>query len=622
MSSKTKKTISERTDLMAEWDYSANDGLNPSVLGANSHLKAWWKCKKCGRSWQADIANRSRLGRGCPYCSHQKVAIGESDLATLCPDLINEWDKEKNDCDPSLVNAGSHKKAWWKCAKGHSWSAVIKSRANGVGCPICANKVIVPGVNDLLTTHPDQAKMWHPTKNGDLKPDMVSHGSHKKVWWKDEYGNDFYSSINDVTSPVKKRVGPPTLRTSFEEQAVFYYVKKRFPDAINGYKKMFRHGMELDIYVPSIKFGIEYDGQAWHQDGGLEREKRKYDICKANGISLIRIKENRKHWKDSLGICDYIVKTVPRKDYFHLERAIRICLNIMGDIDFGSFFAVSNNLNAQNPLFTSKNETSFLGSLQAQSNFLRGVNGPNVSVDIDIKRDKRDIQKYLRSRNKSLGSAFPEIAKEWAFDLNDPVNPNMVHEGSNEKYWWRCQKCGHIWKTSVSERTGKDKTGCPKCARALWGAKRSNSVLRQKGSFGDNYPGLLEEWDYKKNIGLDPFQLVQTSNKKVWWICKKCGNSWQNTIGHRSAGQGCPFCQNKSIKTGFNDLATLFPELVLDWDFDKNPGLSPYTIAPKSGKKVAWVCHKCGYVWETKVASRTHMHSGCPNCWRTKNKKK
>ena len=35
----------------------------------------------------------------------------------------------------------------------------------------------------IFITHPDIAKEWHPTKNGVLKPENISFGSDKKVWW-------------------------------------------------------------------------------------------------------------------------------------------------------------------------------------------------------------------------------------------------------------------------------------------------------------------------------------------------------------------------------------------------------------------------------------------------------
>ena len=72
------------------------------------------------------------------------------------------------------------------------------------------------------------------------------------------------------------------LRTSFPEQAVYFYIKEKYPDAINSYKEVFSNGMELDVYIPSIKTGIEYYGIAWHKDNTLEKEERKYEICKQN----------------------------------------------------------------------------------------------------------------------------------------------------------------------------------------------------------------------------------------------------------------------------------------------------------------------------------------------------
>ena len=42
----------------------------------------------------------------------------------------------------------------------------------------------------LVETHPEVAKQWHPTKNGDLTPYDVTAGSGKKVWWKCDKGDD------------------------------------------------------------------------------------------------------------------------------------------------------------------------------------------------------------------------------------------------------------------------------------------------------------------------------------------------------------------------------------------------------------------------------------------------
>ena len=86
------------------------------------------------------ISSRTLAGHKCPYCMHQKVLTGENDLATLRPDLVEEWDYEKNaPLLPSQVLSQSIKYVWWKCPVcGHSWKSKIGNRFNGRGCPNCS----------------------------------------------------------------------------------------------------------------------------------------------------------------------------------------------------------------------------------------------------------------------------------------------------------------------------------------------------------------------------------------------------------------------------------------------------------------------------------------------------
>ena len=41
---------------------------------------------------------------------------------------------------PDEVTAGSHKKAWWKCNKGHNYNTVIKYKHMGSLCPYCSGR--------------------------------------------------------------------------------------------------------------------------------------------------------------------------------------------------------------------------------------------------------------------------------------------------------------------------------------------------------------------------------------------------------------------------------------------------------------------------------------------------
>ena len=103
--------------------------------------------------------------------------------------------------------------------------------------------------------------------------------------------------------------------------------------------------------------------------------------------------------------------------------------------------------------------------------------------------------------------------------------------------------------------------------------------MEKKEYIIDN-PDLMAEWDWEKNdaIFLDPKSLIISSKKKAQWICKK-GHTWTTTIAYRSiGGTNCPYCANKKILAGFNDLASQFPQLIEEWDWAKNNKLN---IFPK-----------------------------------------
>lgn len=67
---------------------------------------------------------------------------------------------------------------------GHDYMAAVGMRTmQNSGCPYCAGKKVLAGFNDLATAHPKIAAQWHSGLNGQLTPQMVTAGSHKKVWW-------------------------------------------------------------------------------------------------------------------------------------------------------------------------------------------------------------------------------------------------------------------------------------------------------------------------------------------------------------------------------------------------------------------------------------------------------
>lgn len=188
-------TENDKKYLLTEWDTEKNLPLTPREVSYGSKQKLWWRCGK-GHEWQTPVFARTS-DSGCPYCRGRRVEQGKSDLASLRPDLAGEWSYDKNGAlTPDQVSKGSRRRVWWRCEKGHEWRATVKSRSGGSGCPICANKVIAIGENDLATTHPELARQWDGDKNGALTPVQVLSGSCKKVWWRCEKGHSWQAAIS------------------------------------------------------------------------------------------------------------------------------------------------------------------------------------------------------------------------------------------------------------------------------------------------------------------------------------------------------------------------------------------------------------------------------------------
>lgn len=181
--------------LLSQWDRARNGALTPTQISHGSHRKVFWRCEQ-GHQWQAAVYSRSTGGTGCPYCSGQKRLPDVGTLASEFPELAAQWHPTKNsDLFPDQIPPATHRRVWWLCEKGHEWSASIHSRTSGSGCPVCANRVIQTGENDLATTHPKLTGQWHPKKNGSLQPSAVLAGSHRKVWWVCEHGHEWQAPV-------------------------------------------------------------------------------------------------------------------------------------------------------------------------------------------------------------------------------------------------------------------------------------------------------------------------------------------------------------------------------------------------------------------------------------------
>lgn len=211
---------------------------------------------------------------------------------------LEDWCKANNCIDllSHLVNFndrylsfGSHKKIDWVCDLGHNFSTDPCKFTNpyrgdlGVfKCPYCSGQKVLKGFNDLTTTRPDLAKEWDYSKN-DTSPTQITKGSHKDIWWKCSLGHSWKARVSARDYGNGCPYCTSKSRTSKPEQILYYYILKYFKDARNMATV---NGISYDIYIPSRRVAIEYDGSYWHS---IKDTTYKFNISKSNGISLYKI---------------------------------------------------------------------------------------------------------------------------------------------------------------------------------------------------------------------------------------------------------------------------------------------------------------------------------------------
>lgn len=653
--------------LVEEWDFERNASLTPNDVTAGSSKKVWWKCHICGNSWSAKVFTRTQ-GHGCLYCGRARAKRRTrktneeftAELERLFPNVAP--------CD-EYVNAHTFIRCQCKIC-GKTWKTKPNWLLSGHGCPDCGRKL----GGEKLRSNDSDFKMKMLQTNTHITPLEPYVLSSKKIKCKcDVCGNIWSSTPNNLLRgsgcPKCNRV----YQTSFQEQAILFYIKKLFPDAIGRDTQLI--GMELDIYIPSAKTAIEYDGKHWHKgEHSAEKEKKKYQTLKEREITLIRVKEeivgNSEIYADRVFIYE-----VERKGFESLNSVITQIIESLGK-----------------------------------------------SILVNIEQDQYLIQEqyFVYRRDNCLALSFPEALEEWYQEKNGSITPYMVHSGSSTRYWWRCKECGYIWKTAPIYRV-RTKSGCPKCSKTVlktnseflsdlrkvndrvlpleeykgaekkilcrctvcdnvWNVKPINLLKghgcpqcylstkrKDENKFIDEVkeknPAIEVLSDYlgsrqplkcrcrvcgyeyqttpqqllagrrcRKCAGtakktneefvrelaeahpdIVPLEEYQSAHHGMQLKCAKCGYVWTSTPHSILSNSGnCPACIGRVVIEGKNDLATLRPDLVKEWDYDKNNGITPQEISLGSNQKIHWKC-ALGHCWETRVPERV-KGTKCPVC--------
>ena len=300
--------FSTNPELQKDW--SRKNTITPYVLTYGSSKRVIWECHACGYEWIDTVSNRTVSKRKCISCTGSRTVSGINDTATQYPEVARFWDQRKNTEVLSTLSPNIRGTFHWTCSKGHEFMKSISAMVNRPTCEICdgTNKTL-PGINDLVTTHPDVVKFWDYEKN-DKSPHEVKSTSGYDAWWVCEItGQSFQRDVYDF---VYRTRTSPYENSSQGEKDLIDYIKSIYDGDIIQHSRKIISPLELDAYLPDCGIAFEFNGVYWHSEAGGKNKDYHYDKwrrCKDKGIQLISIWED--DWNDHrelvMSYIDYVL---------------------------------------------------------------------------------------------------------------------------------------------------------------------------------------------------------------------------------------------------------------------------------------------------------------------------
>ncbi len=296
-------------ELAKEWHPTKNGDLTPYNVLPGSGEYVWWQCKENPKhEWYAVIAGRTsnRDKRGCPYCSSHPLPSEDYNLAVSHPNLVSEWDYNKNDKIPEDYTPKSSQKVSWKCKKGHEWEAFIVNRTKkNYGCPYCSGR-LPSEEHNLLIDNSELCKEWDYNKNTKTPKDYTPMSGYK-VWWQcSECGYSWNAAINERNRKDGKASGCPEcaeshgeikIRERLRQKNIVFEPQKTFEGLIGLGGGL----LSYDFYTPKYRLLIEFQGEQ-HQrfvkgihktkkdfERQLEHDRRKKNYALSNGYNFLEI---------------------------------------------------------------------------------------------------------------------------------------------------------------------------------------------------------------------------------------------------------------------------------------------------------------------------------------------
>lgn len=541
------KKLSDFPDAFEKWDHDSNPPtikwftkeITPGELKASSKKMFNWKCSE-GHIWKTSVGGITR-GDGCPYCSG-RLPTEQNSLEILRPEIAAEFHPTKNgEFTVDLLTVSSGKKVWWQCRNDsrHAWQAPPSRRsAKNSGCPYCSRHK-VDSTNCLETTHPEIARLWHPTENGDVSPRDILAGSNTRFWWKCDKGPDheWETTPNNLLRDSGSSGCPCCAGKKF---SVTNSLVVNHPDIAAQWHPT-KNG---DWRVEDVKEGTQ-KRTWWKCPEGPDHEWRTYIDARTKIGTGCPSCAGRK-----ASVTNSIASLFP-----HLMEEWHPTKN--GEKTPADFPAGSNRRVwwkcDKGP------DHEWRAAINTRTGSGTSVSGYGCPF----------CSHHKLSVTNSLQTLNPEIASQWHPTKNGDLTPADVVVGTRKRVWWKCPEGpDHEWEGSIGERAGTT-SNCPFCENLRVSVTNNLQAI---------FPDIADEWHPTKNGDLTPSDIVFGSGKKVWWRCKvDSKHEWKTTARHRigsppNSPTGCPKCFKKSQSLVFDYVKRIYPEEKVLFDY-KHPKL-------------------------------------------------
>jgi len=533
-------------EVVKQWHPTKNGSL--TEITANPRQKVWWLCPRscshgCKHEWESVMFDKNRYG--CPYCSNNCICVHNSIVYTH-PEVVKQWHPTKNgSMKPEEFISGSNKKVWWLCPNTcesgciHEYeSNIITRTSRESGCPYCSipkKKICIH--NSLLYTHPDIAKQWHPTKNGDLAPDTVNPNSDKKVWWLCPETNCTEGCPHEFQSHINNRTGRNDGCTVCKKNSYNFCIHNSVVYTHPNILKEWHPTKNVDLTPDKVSYASEK--KIWWlckktcPEGCPHEWLAPFcDRTRGQGCPYCSI-PNKK-------ACEHMCISYTHKDLvkeWHPTKNTDITPDKCIPGSARKVWWLCPNTCKEG----CKHE--YITSISSRTRLHTGC--PFCRLQ----------QTCIHN---SIVYTHPEIASQWHPTKNGILKPSDFRAGSDcKKIWWLCKKtcpngCMHEWETAVYSRTSQG-CGCPHCSNRKQTCEHVSIMYTN--------PEIVKEWNPTKNGNLKPSDFMKSSQEKIWWICKK-GHDFQTRIYKRCyRGQGCPHCTHKTELKLYDYLKILYPDI-------------------------------------------------------------